>query len=868
MVKRNIFRAALLISLMIIHAVTIFSQNSLDDLNVILKQDFENNTVGNYNLSEWEKDWSYPEWCNRQSELDISQDPNDTDNPSKLLQIYYPANSLGPEEGGTNWWTGLNAKYNEMYVSYDIMFMPGFQYQKGGKLPSIKGGSVETLGDFNRPDGYDGFAAGMMFKEDGRLVFYIYYPDSKVDVYGETFTWGLSNYPAEYFYPSKVKFGYAKGEASYATPGVWHNITYRTVLNTVNSDGNGNLDGILEAYFDGELVLQITNLLWRQTNNLGIDCFRTVTFFGGSADEWRNPISEWLKVDNILLYTYKDQMDVPRGNELSPSNRVINYWRNFGKVPAVDPPESNALPNIQDQEFLIKENLFKDNFIGKVSAYDTDPDQTLTYSIISGNLSGIFKVDSRTGELTTTTAKLFDFSLTEYNLVVQATDNGTPAKSATATINVKFLANTSEVYINPSVMADPNEDGTIAHPFNSWGDISWKDGNTYLQKRGTIATETNIVIGANNVTLDSYGEGELPVIASETNGYLISGFERSNITIHNLHLKSPEALSCLYFLGNTSENIDVENCRLEGYENSIRAMECQSVIFKYNTISAQNEGIYSTALRNEIYYNVFKDNLHSLNIVGTNSKANIFNNVFVNNGKAIVASYAEMNLYNNIFYFTDGTQKAISYNADKMTSDNNIFYPEQAGFIDISGQQFSTLDQIRQQTDLDVHSLTADPQFTDVYNDDFSLSSNSPAVNAGINLNLDVDFYGQPVPYAGLPDIGIAEFTGDISGPKGLPDPELVLYPNPSTGYVNVDADFTNTSSEQTVNAQKSSSSSNPSELKVMDMNGKMVFSKMIESTESIFHENIDLSGKMNGLYFIILKIADKTISSKITINR
>ncbi len=877
MVTSNISRSAIILTLAIINFGTIFSQNSLDDLNVILKHNFESNTPGDYKLSEWEKDWSYPEWDNRQTELDISQDPNDQENSSKLLQVYYPANSLGPSEGGTNWWTGLNGKYDEMYVSYDIKFMPGFQYQKGGKLPSVKGGSVETLGDFERPDGYDGFAAGMMFKEDGRLVFYLYYPDSKVEEYGETFTWGTNDYPDNYFSPSVVDFGYAQGAASYAKPGVWHNVTYRTVLNSVNADGSANFDGLLEAYFDGKLVLQMTKLLFRRTATLGIDCFRMVTFFGGNTDIWRNPISEWLKIDNVLLYTYKEQMDVPRGRELSPSNRVIRYWRNFGEEPEVvtppptpEPtpePTTNTTPTINAQDFLVKENSFSNNYVGKISALDADAGQTLVYTITSGNLSGIFKLDSKTGALTTTTSKLFNFSVTEYDLVIKVTDNGTPAKSASASVNVKFIAHNTVIHIDPKNTADAKEDGTISHPFNSWSDITWTNGNTYLQKKGTTANVTGIVIGANNVTLDSYGEGEPPVITGNTNDYLISGFEKSNVSIQNLHLKALNAVSCIYFLGSTCANINIEHCILEGNDYSFRAMDCQSVILKYNTISSQNEGIYSSASQNEIYYNIFKNNVNSVDIVGSNSKANIFNNLFVNNIIAISASYAELKLYNNIFYLADGAQKAINHNAVKINSDNNLFYPEQEGFVKIAGKNYNTLEQIRQQIKLEKNSLNSDPLFVNMNNDNFSLEEYSPAINAGVNLNLDNDFFGQNVPVAGLPDIGIAEYTGNGSKQKASEEPKLVLYPNPSTGYVNIDADLTHAGIEPTDISLKSSTDK-PLEINVLDIYGKIIYSKLVESTAAMYHDNIDLTGKMNGLYFIIIKVAGTTITEKLTLNR
>ena len=278
---------------------------------------------------------------------------------------------------------------------------------------------------------------------------------------------------------------------------------------------------------------------------------------------------------------------------------------------------------------------------------------------------------------------------------------------------------------------------------------------------------------------------------------------------------------------------------------------------------AQNEGVYSTASQNEIYSIYLKISRNSVNIVGINSKANVFNNVFANNLSAISASYAELYIFNNIFYLSNVAQKAITYNADKINSDNNIYYPQQTGFVEISGKEYNSLDQFQQQTDLDMHSLNSDPQFIDLDNDNFAIGNSSPAVNAGINLNLGKDFFGQDVPFAGVPDIGIAEYTGNIPGQKATLEPKLILYPNPTSGYVNIEADFTSTIFEQPDDALGKNNKTS-SEIRVMDMNGKMVFTKMIENTETIFHENIDLTGIANGLYFLVLQMADKVINEKL----
>ncbi|MBN1186980.1 MAG: hypothetical protein JXB49_32180, partial [Bacteroidales bacterium] len=304
-----------LICLIFLLSINVNGQNSLNDLNVIFKHDFENNTPGTYLVSEWKKDWLYPAWSNRQSSTNIVQDANDATNPTKSLQINFPAGTVGADENGASWYTYFD-KVNEIYVSYDIMFMPGFQYKLGGKIPSVQGGEPSAN---IKPNGYDGFTGGLMFKEDGRVNFYVYFPDSREPNYGDSFRWG-GEYSSSALLPSSVVAEFSSDEKAYCTPGKWYNITYRMVLNTLKQGGGGNYDGILEAYFDGKLLLQLSHFLFRHTDDLGIDCMRIYSFFGGSGDDWRTPINEWLRIDNVVLYTFNENIDVPRGNVLSPKD--------------------------------------------------------------------------------------------------------------------------------------------------------------------------------------------------------------------------------------------------------------------------------------------------------------------------------------------------------------------------------------------------------------------------------------------------------------------------------------------------------------------------------------------------------------------
>lgn len=950
----------------ILISINASGQNSLNDLNIVFKHDFENNTLGSYLTEEYKRDWLNPEWNSRQTTTKIVEDANSLSNPTKTLQLFYPESSLGPQEGGAQWWTKLQKNHNELYISYDLMFMPGFQFQKGGKLPSVMGGNVVSL---KAPTGYDGFTGGLMFKEDGKIVFYIYYADTPHEG-GITVSWGVDSYKETTFAPSKALVNYASGTPSRAIPGKWHNVTYRIVLNTINETGKGNYDGIMEAYFDGKLVTQVSQILFRHTYDLGIDVMRMYSFFGGSTDDWRNPISEWLKVDNFLLFTYKDGINVPRGNKLSPTDRTINFWRNFNNSVDISEPivPTNNPPVIDNQQFTVQESAFANSFIGKVIASDIDASQILKYSIASGNESGKFVINSQTGDITTTTSNQFVPGTITYELMVQVTDNATDSKSSTAKITVNLVGNSpvvsvnnpptihnqqftiqetffsdkhigrviasesdpgqilsysivsgnesalfslniqtgdlltqtekifapgtvthelqikvsdngqepksstaaikvilvgksKTVYINPTNSKDLLENGSVEHPFDSWEDVIWKEGYTYLQKRGTTTNVDKIIVGANHLTIGAYGEGDLPVINSNTNTYLISGFEKAGITISHLNLQAPDAVSSVYFLGNTGDSIIVEHCQLNANVNAVKVANGNTLVVRYNTITSNSEGIYSSADDNEVYYNIFRNCAEAINIMGNSAVAKIYNNVFYNNEESLSVTYADLSLYNNIFYMTTQGQTAFNHGNGNIQSNNNIYYPEQPGFIKIANTVYNSLQQLQQDMRIDMNSFISDPQFVDMYNENFAITGNSPAINAGIDLNLDLDILGRSVPVSGTADIGVHEFTGIIAPQEDQAQLSLKLFPNPSTGKFSI-------LSEIATQQESSNNGSSRSEIRVVDLSGKTIFSKQLDAiTEPTNLEHVDLTGISNGMYFVILQIADKLVKEKLLIN-
>jgi hypothetical protein len=499
-----------------------YSQNSLDDLNVVFKNDFEDNTLGHYTSEEWNADFWNPEWCNRQAALQITQDINDPVDPTKTMQIDYPALSTGPAEGGTNWFTIFQGQ-TELYMSYDIYLMPGFDYASGGKLFSYQAGLFTD----NSVTGIDIATMGLMWNKSGNITFYFYYPDSKMEEWGETVGWGYANYPVDYFKPSKISVKYTSKTNAVLTSGTWHNITYRTVLNTVPSEGAGKFDGIMEGYLDGKLIIQMDSILFRNTNNLKIDHLRMCNFFGGDRGPvgdpnyhlWENDYYEWQKFDNMILYSYKDNITVPRGNVFSATNRTINYWRNFGKaIPEPDP----IIDNPVGATTKIKINFVRDaelkgaadwnNLIERSNGttyHLTNENQQLTdlnlvvksdqiYGSVAGAFPGIYpdevmKTGWRADNYTTKTLRIENLDPQKtYKFEVFGTNT---QENSVTTYTIANIAKSLYIFNNKSNTVDWN-----IKPDKTYIDITWNGGQYYYGFLNSLIVSEN---NNNQIALDT-----------------------------------------------------------------------------------------------------------------------------------------------------------------------------------------------------------------------------------------------------------------------------------------------------------------------------------------------------------------------------
>lgn len=175
---------------------------------------------------------------------------------------------------------------------------------------------------------------------------------------------------------------------------------------------------------------------------------------------------------------------------------------------------------------------------------------------------------------------------------------------------------------------------------------------------------------------------------------------------------------------------------------------------------------YTDAAVINVYYNIFYNNGYGIqqnDQIGTLTLA-IYNNTFYKNGISSPSSdnseiYIRDNLTslivkNNIVYASDG--ELCFFYREEATSDEldyNLCYREDAGNFNVFEGSSQTWVQW-QTLGYDTNGDNDDPDLTNPTTD-FSLQVGSPAINAGVDVGLTSDFYGNPI--VGVPDIGAIE---------------------------------------------------------------------------------------------------------------
>ena len=89
---------------------------------------------------------------------------------SSVLSVEYPAGSYSHGTGGAQFYSTFGEKegFEAMLLSYDIAFESDFDWNKGGKLPGLRGGPVlNSCSGGREPSGDDCFSSRLMWGKNG-----------------------------------------------------------------------------------------------------------------------------------------------------------------------------------------------------------------------------------------------------------------------------------------------------------------------------------------------------------------------------------------------------------------------------------------------------------------------------------------------------------------------------------------------------------------------------------------------------------------------------------------------------------------------------------------------------------------------------
>lgn len=131
-------------------------------------------------------------------------------------------------------------------------------------------------------------------------------------------------------------------------------------------------------------------------------------------------------------------------------------------------------------------------------------------------------------------------------------------------------------YIDPTNTAS-NQNGSISNPYNSWTKVSFANGNTYLQKKGTTYTTTGSITinGKSNITIGSYGSGSnAKIVATGSGNHIFNITGSSGISINDLEISSNNRgwISGIIIQGTGSSNNLVNNCLIRSVEWGVRVV--------------------------------------------------------------------------------------------------------------------------------------------------------------------------------------------------------------------------------------------------------------------------------------------------------
>ena len=351
------------------------------------------------------------------------------------------------------------------------------------------------------------------------------------------------------------------------------------------------------------------------------------------------------------------------------------------------------------------------------------------------------------------------------------------------------------VYIDPSLPANGN--GSINKPFNSWDQVQWLPGYTYLQKRGTTWDKKITIDGSGEknrpIIVGSYGEGQsakiitssehaiemesvshvyirdLSVItlsSGDASGLHIAGakhialenIQTDSTVSHGVYIKNSDSVSIKgchiqeagYTLADEGiDNIHLDTCHYflvesvvssDCFDGSAIDVNGGTGTIRYNRIYNSEGHTQGNALINinntgdvAVVYNQVYGASESTGM-SLLSKTYAYNNTIFNCNQGIRSDHAESSLINNIL---SDNETGLVIETLPATADFNLYFDNSNDVH--QGTQNMTLDQWQNSNSnqFGQNSVSGDPKFNDPQQADFTLQSGSQAIDNGYSEGQD-----------------------------------------------------------------------------------------------------------------------------------
>jgi hypothetical protein len=189
------------------------------------------------------------------------------------LMLLFSKKQFGPFPG-CNWKISFKP-IDKATLKYQVFVPSDFDFVKGGKLPGLAGGLGNTGGLI--PNGSDGWSVRFMFKENGTLCAYAYYPDMHSD-FGEKLFLMQGNFRAT------------------LKTGQWNQIELSIKMNQAHLNNGG-----ITARLNGEGLISRQHLNFRKTEMLKIDHLLFSCFMGGDDNSYAPNKDQSLLFKNFII---------------------------------------------------------------------------------------------------------------------------------------------------------------------------------------------------------------------------------------------------------------------------------------------------------------------------------------------------------------------------------------------------------------------------------------------------------------------------------------------------------------------------------------------------------------------------------------